>query len=394
MQWIRAGPIVTGGPQGIVDAAHVLDGNGRNSGPQTMPRQGQPATFDGTTGATPQTASRSRVPTAHDAVIPMHPFTGLLGVAAERGWRVADIFRGFEFDRDGRPLPGQHVSFLQAREIILRAHHRGGAQTAALSGSRKSLVNLGVIGLGIMAHGSFGEALRFGVDFQRLAGSMLDVTLQVRGDEASLVAGDLFGDAETRSFLQADHLLTAVNALRHLPTRAFALRRVELEGEASVELVASLEQEFACQVLTHAESARAVFAAEHLQAPLRFNDSVTAGLARQACERELEALGLASAPADLRAYLLDSADRLRSPAAMAAEIGVSTRTLNRMLAAEGLKYVELAQQVQIDRARRMLARGVATDDVAAALAYADGRSFRRAFERWTGESPASFRRRQ
>jgi len=129
-------------------------------------------------------------------------------------------------------------------------------------------------------------------------------------------------------------------------------------------------------------------------APLRYHDSVTAELTRQACERELKALGLAGAPASLREVLLDDTDRLRSPAAMAAEIGVSTRTLNRMLAAEGLKYADLAQQVLIGRARRMLARGVATDDVAAALDYSDGRSFRRAFERWTGETPANFRRRQ
>lgn len=359
-----------------------------------MQRQGQPATADGTTGASTPRASPRPLPTERDVVIPMHPFTGLLGLAAEQGWRVDDVFREFEFDRHGRPLPGQHVSFLQAREIIMRARHRGGAQTAALSGSRKSLANLGVIGLGIMAHASFGEALRFGIDFQRLAGSMLDVTLQVRGDEASLVAGDLFGDAETRHFLQADHLLTAVNALTHLPTQAFALRRVELEGSPVAELVARLEREFGCPVLSHAESARVVFDARQLLAPLRFHDSVTAELTRQACERELNALGLARAPASLRDVLLDDTDRLRSPAAMAAEIGVSTRTLNRMLAAEGLKYADLAQQVSIERARRMLSRGVSTDDVAAALDYADGRSFRRAFERWTGETPASFRRRR
>jgi len=359
-----------------------------------MQKQGQPAPTGGTTGAKARPVSPRPLPTKHDPVIPMHPFSGLLSVAAELGWRVEDLFRGFEFDRDGRPLPGQHVSFLQAREIVLRALHRGGAQTAAMSGSRKSLVNLGVIGLGVMAHGSIGEALRFGIDFQRLAGSMLDMTLQVRGGEASLVAGDLFGDAETRDFLQADHLLTAVNALSHLPTQAFGLRRVELEGEPAGELVARLEREFACPVLIHAESARVVFGAEHLLAPLRYNDSATADLARQVCERELQALGLATAPTDLRDYLLDHRGQLRSPAAMAGAIGISTRTLNRMLAAEGLKYADLAQQVLIDRARRMLARGVATDDVAAALDYADGRSFRRAFERWTGETPASFRRRQ
>jgi AraC-like DNA-binding protein len=79
---------------------------------------------------------------------------------------------------------------------------------------------------------------------------------------------------------------------------------------------------------------------------------------------------------------------------MAAEIGVSQRTLQRMLAAEGLKYADLAEQVCIERARLLLARGASTDDVAALVGYSDGRSFRRAFERCTGETPASFRRRQ
>jgi AraC-like DNA-binding protein len=79
---------------------------------------------------------------------------------------------------------------------------------------------------------------------------------------------------------------------------------------------------------------------------------------------------------------------------MAATAGVSTRTLHRMLAAEGLKYAELAEQVRMERARKLLAQGLSTEDVAVALDYSDGRSFRRAFERWTGESPASFRRHQ
>ena len=79
---------------------------------------------------------------------------------------------------------------------------------------------------------------------------------------------------------------------------------------------------------------------------------------------------------------------------MAKVIGVSTRTLNRLFAAEGLKYAEVAQQVRVERARRLLARGVSTEQVAIELDYSDARSFRRAFEQWTGESPASFRRRQ
>jgi AraC-like DNA-binding protein len=358
-----------------------------------MADKGQRLTADRTAPASARVRPRAASVSERAAVIPMHPFTGLLSLAHEKGWRLREVFQGFEFDRAGRPVPGQHVNYLQAREILLRAHHQGGAETPALSGARKALPNLGVIGLGILAHETVGDALEFGVEYQRLAGSMLNVSLEIRDGEAAIVAQDLFPDAELRGFLHADHLLTAVNALAHLPARPLALKRVELEGEPAPDLMHRLQQAFHCPVSAQAESSRVVFGVEALRESLRFSDSVTAQVARQACERELAALGLsAPAEASVRDFLLDSEDRLRSPAEMASTAGVSIRTLHRMLAAEGLKYAELAEQVRMERARRMLAEGLSTEDVAVALDYSDGRSFRRAFERWTGESPASFRR--
>jgi AraC-like DNA-binding protein len=358
-----------------------------------MPDQGQRGTTDGTPPASGRGRPRASALSERAAVFPMHPFSGLLSLAVEKGWRLREVFQGFEFDRAGRPVPGQHVNYLQAREILLRARRAGGAETAALSGARKALPNLGVIGLGILAHETVGDALAFGLEYQRLAGSMLNVSLEIRDAEASIVARDLFPDAEVRGFLHADHLLTAVNALAHLPARPLALKRVELEGDPAPDLLRRLEQAFHCPVAPHAASSRLVFGVEALSEALRFSDSVTAQVARQACERELAALGLSEpAQASVRAFLLDGGDRLRSPAEMATTAGVSVRTLHRMLAAEGLKYAELAEEVRMERARKLLAQGMSTEDVAVALDYSDGRSFRRAFERWTGESPASFRR--
>ena len=360
-----------------------------------MTGKGQQLPAEGTAKASVRAAPRAGAVSERAAIIPMHPFSGLLSLAVEKGWRLREVFQGFEFDRDGRPVPGQHVNYLQAREIFLRAQAQGGVTTAAQSGGRKALPNLGVIGLGLLAHETVGDALEFGVEYQRLAGSMLNVTLEIQGGEAAIVARELFPDTEMRGFLHADHLLTAVNALAHLPARPLALKRVELEGEPNPELLAQLRGAFQCPVNGHAESSRIVFGVEALREALRFSDSVTAQVARQACERELSALGLsAPAEASVRSFLLDSEERLRSPAEMASTAGVSLRTLHRMLAAEGLKYAELAEQVRMERARKMLAQGMATEDVAIALDYSDGRSFRRAFERWTGESPAQFRRHQ
>ena len=357
-----------------------------------MPGKGQPLTADGTAPASQRAGPRQAAFSERAAVIPMHPFTGLLSVAVEKGWRLREMFPGFEFDHKGRPLPGQHINYLQAREIILRARHRSGPELSADSGTRKSLPNLGVMGLGLLAHETVGDALEFGVEFQRLAGSMLNVVLEIRGGEAAIVARDVFPDAETSGFLHVDHMLTAVNALAHLPTRPLALKRVEFEGEPARDLVARLEREFHCQVTAHAEASRVVFDVAALGESLRFSDSITAREVRRVCEGELAALGL-SAPdsPSVREFLVDAQDRLRSPAEMAATAGVSTRTLHRMLSAEGLKYAELAEQVRMERARKMLAQGMGTEDVAIALDYSDGRSFRRAFERWTGESPAMYR---
>jgi AraC-like DNA-binding protein len=346
---------------------------------------------DRTPGAKAVPADRGRSERA--AVIPIHPFTGLLSVAHEQGWPVREIFRGFDFDADGRPVPGQYVSFLTAREILLRATRQGGPDLAAQSGARKALPNLGVIGLGVMSQQSLGEAIGFGLEFQALAGSMLNVKLRIEGAEASLVAEDLFGDEELRGFLSVDHLLTCVNALAHLPMRPLVPQRVELPGAARPELLAWLTRQLHCPVVAHAEQARVVFASDLLREQLRFSDSVTAQLARQACEKETKALGLDGRATSLRDRVAGEGDSIRSPQDIAAQLGVSTRTLHRMLAAEGLKYAELAEQARMQNARRLLASGMATEEVAIALDYSDGRSFRRAFERCFGESPAAFRRR-
>ena len=78
--------------------------------------------------------------------------------------------------------------------------------------------------------------------------------------------------------------------------------------------------------------------------------------------------------------------------AVATALGISSRTLNRHLERAGSSYREIADYSRF-AASRMLIRetDMPLGNVAQLLEYADLSSFGRAFKRWTGLSPATWR---
>jgi len=89
--------------------------------------------------------------------------------------------------------------------------------------------------------------------------------------------------------------------------------------------------------------------------------------------------------------------RLPGPSAASIEmiaraLGVSTRTLQRTLAAEGTTFRRVCDEVAAVVARRHLEeRKLSIAEVALLLGFDDVSAFSRAFRRWTGTSPARFR---
>jgi AraC-like DNA-binding protein len=77
---------------------------------------------------------------------------------------------------------------------------------------------------------------------------------------------------------------------------------------------------------------------------------------------------------------------------IAAQLGLSGRTLRRRLQAEGTPYPALVQRVQREQAEAMLLDPTrSVKQVAHALGFADASAFHRAVRRWTGKSPTALR---
>ena len=77
----------------------------------------------------------------------------------------------------------------------------------------------------------------------------------------------------------------------------------------------------------------------------------------------------------------------------ARRLGMSSRTLQRRLRASGTSFTDLLRRKREFRAIHMLCQGrQSLAEIADALGFSEHSAFSRAFKRWTGTSPAHFRR--
>ena len=102
-----------------------------------------------------------------------------------------------------------------------------------------------------------------------------------------------------------------------------------------------------------------------------------------------------STSAKVRHALMSLAsDQMPDLTGMADTLSVSGATLRRRLRQEGTTYQTIKDNVRLMEAKRLLTGSeLSIADIAVASGFSETSAFTRAFSRWTGDSPANFRRR-
>jgi AraC-like DNA-binding protein len=140
-----------------------------------------------------------------------------------------------------------------------------------------------------------------------------------------------------------------------------------------------------------------VFSAADLDRPIVLADPVARKLAQEQCERELDALGRqhqATLLERVRSFMAKNEGGFRSLEEVASLTGMSARTLKRRLADLGTAFSTLLEDEQRERALVLLRSDeLSIDEIASRVGYSEVANFTRAFRRWTGTTPAAYRRR-
>jgi len=153
---------------------------------------------------------------------------------------------------------------------------------------------------------------------------------------------------------------------------------------------------FGCPALFDQPHDAIVFGRADLDRPLVSANPHMAALFEDAAERDLRAHGSAqgSTARQVREFLQR---RLHATVpdveATARALSLSSRTLQRRLAEEGVRFTRLVDEARMELAQRHLLGGrTSLTEIAHLLGFSEPNSFFRFFKRWTGKTPADFRR--
>jgi AraC-like DNA-binding protein len=308
-----------------------------------------------------------------------------------RRWNVspAQLLKGLgaeaELAAPGATLPLEAVITLCERARALT----GEPGLGLYWGLSQRATGYGYPGFAAMSAESYGQALQ-AIRYVPMITTMVSMHLEVQGDVASLMVEEHSDPRSARDIL----LIGLLVGLRQVGEDITGSRLL-----ASIDLSISepdYYREFANivpRVRFGQPMNRLVFDTSALELPIVMADAAALRLASEQCERALEDLGPeAILLARVRRALL-AHEGFRSLAQVAAELRLSPRTLMKMLVQRGTSFASLVDDERRKTALRLLVTSqLALDGVAARLGYSTVSNFVRAFHRWTGQTPAAYRR--
>ncbi|WP_043536338.1 helix-turn-helix domain-containing protein [Saccharomonospora cyanea] len=294
----------------------------------------------------------------------------LVDFAAERGVPPDDVLKGTGLDLSTVRNPYAQAEARQELAVVRNLLARCAGSDAELGsdlGRRYHATVYGIWGFAVTSSRTVGDAMRLALRYVELTYVFCVPDLRVEGDLAVLDCRTDTVPADVRPFLLARDV-AAIHTL--------------IEDLLGITPTPPLR----CGTLT--------LPRELLDRPMPQANDHTAAMCEEQCRNLLaERRARDGVARTVRDRLLAVDGLGLGMAAVAAELGMTTRTLRRRLAAEGAGFRALLDEVRQALAEELLAtRSMSVEQVAHRLGYGDAAAFVRAFMRWTGVSPGRYAR--
>ena len=319
----------------------------------------------------------------------------LIELGAKYGMSVADCLAGTGIAESALRDPAAEVTIGQEFEVNRNLLRRLGASQPGLAidaGSRYHLAMHGAWGLAIATSPTVREAVDIGVRYGELGWVFVIFSFAEVDGEAVLTIDGEHIPADVRDFLVERNSAATQAFICDVMGTSIPFNAVRFRHPRPTDITRHTAL-FGIEPTFDAPDNALCFDAAHLDLPLPQANEWVARSYEAACRelvgRHRARAGIAGA---VRDALIRRSGALLSFPEVATELGMSVRTLARKLDAEQSSFRALADEVRQAQAEELLSTGLTTEQVAQRLGYAETSSFIRAFRRWTGRAPQTYRR--
>lgn len=317
-----------------------------------------------------------------------------LTYAQEHGAAPERILAGSGLNLDDITNAGILISFRQATTIVKRVVRLLPTEAVGLSiGAKGALGSLGILGLAMLSSGNIREAINIGLTHHKGAGSLINFSLEADDTEFSIILHERFPDPELLPFLCEEALSSILGLLRIARGERTIPRRIEL-SYAEPSYAEAYQHFFNCPVHFGQRTSRIVLDAALLDTQLTTASPAILASSLKASTQLLPAVEPVSDLAtSVESVLRGNLRQRPTMECVANALNITERTLRRGLKATGKSFSSIRDRLLEQQARVLLDKpGLSIAAISAELGFSDAREFRRAFHRWTGETPSRLRK--
>jgi|TARA_B110000259_G_scaffold143711_1_gene161853 AraC-like DNA-binding protein len=270
-------------------------------------------------------------------------------------------------------------------------------------GGQARLESLGILGMAMLCAPSIRHALELGASFGPMYGSLGEFSLSTEKD--ALVVGLSLpavnfplkryltedGFAATYSYIKVLSSFPSRQACSSPGEKVLAKKiRFSYPKPKYVNLY---EDFFKCPLEFDAPESELHFDESVLARPAMLSNPLALKQCTELCQRL--ASEMAEEPPIIQKVKQHISEKLLAesrPENIADILGISQRTLQRLLGQAGTSFSQVRADVCQSEGERLLSNPSLTlEEIARLLGYSDSSNFRRAFKHWTGLSPSQFR---
>lgn len=331
--------------------------------------------------------------TRHEPILlPFYPRFVYLTLV-DRGYADQQIFSGLEFGANQLQDENYRLSIAQHEQFILRVLALTKDPHFAIELSKNNTnASQSYVLLAIANSGKISKALHLIMRYNQIFTRTFSIQSLNIGDQVVMDIEPQLEHDSVIYFALSSFVFFLDNFFRKVLRGVHLVRQVEL-AISKPKGFDKISGEFGMPISFNHPHTRIYLNKDHLDQPMQQADPQTVRLLIEMSERQLQEvdteIGFLGAVKSILIENISSPPKLDDAARL---LGVSSRSLRRKLEQSKTSYQKLLDSVRLKVATKLLnATNEPVSSIAYELGYDNASDFGRAFKKWQGQSPSSYR---